>query len=380
MLGGCVGVKGSGGPLLAALGVPVGLVLLVVIVMGGGGSVPPMKCGQGSSGGAAPGGVGPLNKAGVPKKYAGLVAKAGKRCRAFPAPVIAAQIQQESGWDPHASSSAGAQGLSQFMPGTWSTWGHGSPSDPAAALSAQARYDCSLAKQVSGWKQSGQVHGNVTELALGAYNAGAGAVRAAGGVPQNAQTQAYVPKIMKSARGKFSQAGKSGGSSPAGGEGDAAGGGVQQASCQGGGGGGGASVPAVGKAKTVVATAQRYKGLPYVWGGGGYSGPTGGGFDCSGLVMASFHRAGVDLPRPARAQYQHTKSKRIKGGFQKSRYRPGDLLFYGSSASAIHHVAIVAGGGKLLQAPEQGVPVEKKPIYKGDFFAATRPLSQGGGK
>jgi len=44
-------------------------------------------------------------------------------------------------------------------------------------------------------------------MALGGYNAGIGAVEAAGGVPQNSQTIAYVPKIMTLARTTFSEAG-----------------------------------------------------------------------------------------------------------------------------------------------------------------------------
>lgn len=350
---------GARSVLFAVAALPVGLVLMVVIMMGGGGTVPkPPDCG-----GTGPT-TGKLNPSGIPSQFVSLVVKAGKRCKEFPAPVIAAQIQQESGWNPRAVSSAGAQGLAQFMPGTWRTFGHGSPFDPAAALDAQSQYDCSLAAVLRKWTEQGRVQGNVTKLALGAYNAGLGAVDAAGGIPQNPQTQAYVPKIMNMAHGRFSQAGS--------------GGGVQQVACSKGTGGTNPGAPATGKARTVVSAALAWQGLPYVWGGGNLSGPTGGGFDCSGLVMAAYHRARIDLPRTAAAQYAATKAHSIPGGFHPGKYQPGDLLFYGSPASSIHHVAIALGNGQLVEAPKRGTPVSTRAVYEADFFAATRPLAQGG--
>ena len=54
--------------------------------------------------------------------------------------VALAQVQAESAWNPNAVSPAGAQGLFQFMPGTWSTWGNGSPFNPEDAAPAWGRY------------------------------------------------------------------------------------------------------------------------------------------------------------------------------------------------------------------------------------------------
>ncbi len=102
------------------------------------------------------------------------------------------QIQQESGFNPDATSSAGAVGIAQFMPGTAASMGV-NPYDPASALNGAARMMAS---------QAAQFGGNYA-MALAAYNAGAGAVQGAvargGGnwlsyMP--AETQNYVHTIM----------------------------------------------------------------------------------------------------------------------------------------------------------------------------------------
>jgi len=200
----------GGSPLLigvALLGAPVFIVVLLLILLGGGSTPPPSPCGSGA-GGSSPG-VGALRVAGIPASYVPLIQKAGTVSPEFPAPVIAAQLDQESGFsDP--TSSTGAQGPAQFEPATWVTWGNGgNVHDPVAAIDAQARFDAALAGQVKAAQAAGQIHSSasVTEMALGAYNAGFGAVLASGGIPQNSQTMAYVPRIMTLARTTFSDAG-----------------------------------------------------------------------------------------------------------------------------------------------------------------------------
>ncbi|WP_068255621.1 peptidoglycan DD-metalloendopeptidase family protein [Janibacter corallicola] len=145
-------------------------------------------------------GAGPLNAGEVPAPYRDFVAKAGTRCKGVPAAAIAAQIEAESAWQPKAGSPVGAQGLTQFMPGTWVSYGRdvngngiNSPFDPADAIDAQARYMCDLAQQVAPLaKSSGRT---IIELAWAAYNAGPGAVEQYGGIPPYAETQAYVAKL-----------------------------------------------------------------------------------------------------------------------------------------------------------------------------------------
>jgi len=54
--------------------------------------------------------------------------------------LLAAQGYAESGFNPKAVSYAGAQGIAQFMPGTWPQWGKGDPFNPADAIPAQAAF------------------------------------------------------------------------------------------------------------------------------------------------------------------------------------------------------------------------------------------------
>jgi len=116
------------------------------------------------------------------------VARQAARDAGFDEDVFAAQIRAESGFNPHARSGAGAQGIAQIMPATAKGWGV-DPNDPRASLNAAAR---AMAKYTNSYG------GNVRK-ALAAYNAGPGAVAKYGGVPPYAETQNYIKKIMGSA-------------------------------------------------------------------------------------------------------------------------------------------------------------------------------------
>lgn len=149
-----------------------------------------------------------VNEGAIPADYRSWVMKAGQVCREIPASVVAAQIDAESGWNPRAVSPAGAQGLSQFMPGTWAAYGRDddgngrvSPYDAGDAIMAQARYDCEIAASLRG-----VVAGDLLDLTLAGYNAGPGAVMLHGGVPPYAETRAYVAKIRGLASGKYAKA------------------------------------------------------------------------------------------------------------------------------------------------------------------------------
>jgi cell wall-associated NlpC family hydrolase len=110
-----------------------------------------------------------------------------------------------------------------------------------------------------------------------------------------------------------------------------------------------------------VALAQR--GEPYVWGA---EGPNA--FDCSGLILYAYRAIGISLPHSSRAQYGYGKS------VSRNDLVAGDLLFYGSSAGSIHHVAMYIGGGMIVHASTSGVPVKTAPLSGGgsDFFGARR--------
>ena len=82
----------------------------------------------------------------------------------------------------------------------------------------------------------------------------------------------------------------------------------------------------------------------YVWAA---AGPTR--WDCSGLTMRAFQKAGVSLPHSSRIQVKYGKN------ISASSLKPGDLLFFGKPIS---HVSIYMGGGKMVQAPRPGKRVE----------------------
>lgn len=117
--------------------------------------------------------------------YEALVNQAAVRNGLDPA-VLHGLIQQESGFDPSATSGAGAMGLTQLMPGTASSLGVANPLNPAESIEGGARYLGELTRQFGG---------NTSE-ALAAYNAGPGAVQEYGGIPPYSETQNYVSSVL----------------------------------------------------------------------------------------------------------------------------------------------------------------------------------------
>jgi len=92
----------------------------------------------------------------------------------------------------------------------------------------------------------------------------------------------------------------------------------------------------------IVSIAQRYFGVPYVWGGASPS-----GFDCSGLTMYCYAQVGIQMSHGATDQQRQSTPVAL------SDLRPGDLVFFGSPSYS-HHVAIYAGGGSVIEAPHTG--------------------------
>lgn len=287
------------------------------------------------------GGAVTLAKGTVPAVYQPIVLKWGNLCPALNPALLAAQLYQESGWNPLAQSPAQAQGIAQFIPGTWATHGidgngDGTANvwDPQDAIPSAATYDCELASYVK------NVPGNNTDNMLASYNAGAYAVIQAGGVPPYAETQNYV-KTIRTLEKSFA--------APVG----------QVAPSQ--------------QAAAAIYYAQQQLGKPYLWGGAGTA-QQGGLFDCSGLMQAAYNSVGITLPRVANDQWN--------AGPHPSRAEllPGDLVFFANDLAdprSIHHVGIYVGGGYMIDAPHTGAVVRFDPIDVPDYIGATRVTQAG---
>jgi cell wall-associated NlpC family hydrolase len=282
-----------------------------------------------------------LAKGAVPTAYSALVQKWGNLCSALNPALLAAQLYQESGFNPNATSPAKAEGIAQFIPGTWATHGIDGNGDgvrnvwdPNDAIPSAATYDCELASYVK------DVPGNQTENMLASYNAGAYAVIKYGGVPPYSETKNYVKTITTLEQSFAAPVSR---------------------------------VDPSQQAATAINYAQKKLGTPYLWGGNGTA-DQGGRFDCSGLTKAAFESAGITLPRVANDQYNAGPHP------QRAELLPGDLVFFSddlTNSRAIRHVGIYVGGGYMIDAPRTGAVIRFDPIDTPDYFGATRVTEDG---
>jgi cell wall-associated NlpC family hydrolase len=277
----------------------------------------------------------------VPAVYLPLVEKWGAMCPSLTPPVLAAQLYQESGWNPRARSGAGAEGIAQFIPGTWATHGIDANGDgtadvwdPADAIPSAASYDCDLARYVR------NVPGDNTDNMLAAYNAGSYRVIEYGGIPPIPETENYVQRIRALAQSFAAPVGR---------------------------------LAPTQQAAGAISYAQSKLGTPYLWGGTGTVAENGR-FDCSGLTQAAYRSVGVALPRVANDQWN--------AGPHPSRDEllPGDLVFFATDLGdprTIHHVGIYVGGGYMIDAPHTGATIRFDPIDESDYIGATRVTQSG---
>ncbi|MFJ8762179.1 C40 family peptidase [Streptomyces cyaneofuscatus] len=109
---------------------------------------------------------------------------------------------------------------------------------------------------------------------------------------------------------------------------------------------------------------------------GGQDGRQVVGFDCSGLTVYAFARAGVRLPRLAADQAG--VGTRIPASAGYKALKPGDLVFFGyipARDSSIYHVGIYLGDGQMINAPRPGKPVRIDPVSSmGGFAGGARVL------
>ena len=114
-------------------------------------------------------------------------------------------------------------------------------------------------------------------------------------------------------------------------------------------------------AQVAVQAAMEQLGKPYVWGAAGPD-----TFDCSGLTLFAYARAGVSLPHYSGAQFNEGRHVSL------SELQPGDLVFFEQS---LGHMGMYIGGGNFIHAPHSGDVVKISPLsgyYQDQFAGAVR--------
>lgn len=101
---------------------------------------------------------------------------------------------------------------------------------------------------------------------------------------------------------------------------------------------------ATGDVATAIAAARSAIGTPYQSGG-----TTTAGFDCSGLMVWAFAKAGGDLPRTSFEQYEEGTP------VEKAAIQPGDLVFFSTAGPGASHVGIATSATTVISATTKGV-------------------------
>ena len=124
----------------------------------------------------------------------------------------------------------------------------------------------------------------------------------------------------------------------------------------------------------VIRAALDQVGWPYIWGGDNHS---DGGFDCSGLVDYAYARAGMALPGRPTAAVLFSMSTAVA----RDRLQPGDLAFLYTRRRAPYHVALYAGDGLVVVAPQAGADVRVEPLgaVRWDGYGRLLAGGRGGG-
>lgn len=125
----------------------------------------------------------PIPRKSFRRDYRKVALRAARRAGIRRPKLFVRQMAAESGFQPCVRSYAGAIGIAQIMPATARSW-KVDPHIPDHALAVAAKKMAAYERQYGSYR-----------LALAAYNAGPGAVRAYGGIPPYAETRNYIAKI-----------------------------------------------------------------------------------------------------------------------------------------------------------------------------------------
>lgn len=117
------------------------------------------------------------------------------------------------------------------------------------------------------------------------------------------------------------------------------------------------TTPAATTGADIATTAQKYLGVPYVFGGEDAS-----GIDCSGLVQRTLADLGIDAPRLVSGQ--STIGTEVPS---KDQVQPGDLIVLDGG----EHIVIAIGDGKVIHAPEPGRNVQIADMWFDDSDIVT---------
>lgn len=254
----------------------------------------------------------------------------------------------------NATSSAGAQGLMQFMPATFAAYGVDGDGDGRTDIHSDADSVFAAANYLVA---SGARKGPDGVLdALWAYN----------------HSTSYRNDVLFFAWSYLRDGGADMGGSTSG--------------CSGA--GQSLSTTATGVWADVISFALSKVGVyPYSWGGGGLDGPSYGtgdgagisGFDCSSFVrFVVYQKTGVVLPRDSRSQAQYFQSRGVLTRTNdRLQLQAGDVVFFarGSTLGSIYHVAIVTKPGWIVEEPGNGRYVQHNPMERrmpGDIWGYAR--------